>query len=82
LVSPLRDEDGLKVFENRGVRGIIGPKADEVIGEWRKLHNLCSSPNIVKAIKSKDGDRSGTCSMHKGILFEILARGDHLEIQT
>jgi hypothetical protein len=45
------------VFENRVLRRIIGPKRDEVTGEWRKLHNevlnnLYSSPNIVRAIKS------------------------------
>jgi hypothetical protein len=46
------------VFENRVLRGIFGPKGDEIIGSWRKLHNeelhnLFSSPNIIKMIKSK-----------------------------
>jgi hypothetical protein len=45
------------VFENRVLRRICGPKRDEVIGGWRKLHdeelhNLYSSPNIIKMIKS------------------------------
>jgi hypothetical protein len=45
----LRDELRLKVFENRVLRRIFGPKRDEVTGEWKKLHNeelhiLCSSP--------------------------------------
>jgi hypothetical protein len=45
------------VFENRVLRGIFGPKRDEVTGEWRKLHNeelrdLYSSPNIIRIIKS------------------------------
>ena len=47
----------LRVFENRVLRRIFGPKSDEVTGEWRKLHNeelnnLYSSPNIVRVIKS------------------------------
>jgi hypothetical protein len=35
----LREEHGVRVFENRVLRGIFGPKRDEVTGEWRKLHN-------------------------------------------
>jgi len=54
----LRDERRLRVFENRVLRRIFGPKRDEVTGEWRKLHNeevnnLYSSPNIVRVIKSR-----------------------------
>jgi hypothetical protein len=46
------------VFENRVLRGIFGPKRDEVTGEWRKLHNeelngVYSLPNIVRVIKSR-----------------------------
>jgi hypothetical protein len=45
------------VFENRVLRRIYGPKRDEVTGEWRKLpsgvlHNLYSSPDIIRQIKS------------------------------
>jgi hypothetical protein len=45
------------VFENRVLRRIFGPKTDEVKGEWRKLHsgelhNLYSSPDIIRQIKS------------------------------
>jgi hypothetical protein len=52
----LREERGLRVFENRVLRRIFGPKRDEVTGEWRKLHNeelndLYCSPNIVWVIK-------------------------------
>jgi hypothetical protein len=48
----------LRVFKNRVLRRIFGPKRDEVTGEWRRLHNkeLCalfSSPNIIQAIKSR-----------------------------
>jgi hypothetical protein len=35
----LREEHRLRVFENRVLRRIFGPKGDEVTGEWRKLHN-------------------------------------------
>jgi hypothetical protein len=54
----LREEHKLKVFENRVMRRIFGPKRDEVMGEWRKLHNeelrdLYSSPSIVRIIKSR-----------------------------
>jgi hypothetical protein len=48
----------LRVFENRVLRRIFGPKRDEVTGEWRRLHNeelndLYSSPNIIRVIKSR-----------------------------
>jgi hypothetical protein len=35
----LREEHGMRVFENRLLRRIFGPKRDEVMGGWRKLHN-------------------------------------------
>jgi hypothetical protein len=35
----LREEHRLRVFENKVLRGIFGPKRDEMIGVWRKLHN-------------------------------------------
>jgi hypothetical protein len=40
------------MFENRALRGISGPKGDEVMGEWKKLHsgelhNLYLSPDII-----------------------------------
>jgi len=52
----LREERRLRVFENRVLRRIFGPKRDEGTGEWRKLHNeelndLYCSPNIVRVIK-------------------------------
>jgi hypothetical protein len=46
------------VFENSVLRRIFGPKRDEVAGSWRKLHNeelhnLYSSPSIIRMIKSR-----------------------------
>jgi hypothetical protein len=49
----LREELRLRVFENRVLRRIFEPTRDEVTGEWRKLHNLYSSPNIVRLINSR-----------------------------
>ena len=54
----LREERRLRVFENRVLRRVFGPKRDEVTGEWRKLHNeelngLYSLPNIVWVVKSR-----------------------------
>jgi hypothetical protein len=54
----LREERKPRVFENMVLRRIFGPRRDEVMGEWRRLHNeelndLCSSPNIVRVIKSR-----------------------------
>jgi hypothetical protein len=47
----LREEHRLRVFENRVLRRIFGPRRDEVTGDWRKLHNLYSSPDIIRMIK-------------------------------
>jgi len=54
----LREECRLRVFENRVLRRVFGPKRDEVTGEWRKLHNeelrdLYSLPNMVRVVKSR-----------------------------
>jgi hypothetical protein len=54
----LREKRRLRVFENRVLRRIFGPKRDEVTGIWRKLHNeelsdVYSSPKIVRVIKSR-----------------------------
>ena len=54
----MREEHRLRVFHNRVLRRVFGPKREGVTGEWRKLHNeelndLYSSPNIVRVIKSR-----------------------------
>jgi hypothetical protein len=56
----LREEHRLRVFANRKLSIIFRPKRDEVMedGDWRKLHNevlhnLYSSPNIIRMIKSR-----------------------------
>ena len=70
----LREEPRLRVFENRVLRKIFGPRWDVVTGEWRRLHNeelnsRSSSPNIIRVIKprrirwaghvARIGDRKG-----------------------
>jgi hypothetical protein len=54
----LREECKPRVFENRMLRRIFGPKRDEVTRNWRRLHKnephaLSSSPNIIRVIKSR-----------------------------
>jgi hypothetical protein len=53
----LREEHRLEVFGNRVLRRLFGSRRDEVMGGWRKLHNgelhdLYSSPSIIRIIKS------------------------------
>jgi hypothetical protein len=54
----LREEHRLRVFEFRVLRRIFGPKRDEVMGGYRKphneeLHDLYSSPSILRIVKSR-----------------------------
>jgi hypothetical protein len=65
----LREEHRLRVFENRVLRRIFGPKRDEVAGEWRKLHNeelhnLYSSPDIIRQVEVKANEVGGARSTH------------------
>jgi hypothetical protein len=57
-IETLREERRLRVFENRVLRRIFGPTRDEQTGGWKKqhneeLHNLYSSPSIIRMIKSR-----------------------------
>ena len=69
----------LRVFENRVLRGIFGPKFDEVTGEWGKLHNeelndLYCSPNIVRVIKSRSMRWAGhvACMEDRRGVYRVL----------
>jgi len=67
----LREERRLRVFENRVLRRIFGPKRDKVTGEWRKLHkekliDLYSLPNIVRVVKSRRMRWAGMWSVWGG----------------
>jgi hypothetical protein len=58
LSLTLREKNRLRVFENRVLMKILGPKRDEVIGGWRKLHNeelhnVYCSPSIIRIIKPR-----------------------------
>ena len=88
----MREKRRLRVFENRVLRKIFGPKRDKVTGEWRKPHNeelnyLYSSPNIVRVIKSRRMRWTGyiaRMSERRGV-YRVLVRNlrerDHLEDQ-
>jgi hypothetical protein len=70
-----RDEHRVRVFENRVLRRIFEPKRNEETGEWRKLlneelHNLYSSPIIIRMFKSKrmqhKWEKGYTCYLCQG----------------
>jgi hypothetical protein len=67
----LREERRLRVFENRVLWRVFGPKGDEVTGEWRKVHNeelrdLYPLPNFVWVVKSKKNEMCGACGAYGG----------------
>jgi hypothetical protein len=82
----LREELRLKVSENRALR-IFGLKGDEVMGDWRKLHNeelhnLYSLPGIIRIIKSRRMRRAGHVPlgrrrMHISYWWESEKARDH-----
>jgi hypothetical protein len=62
----LREKRRLRVFENRVLRRVFGPKRDEVTRKWIKLHNeelndLYSLPNIFSGGKIEKNEMSGSC---------------------
>jgi hypothetical protein len=67
----LREEHRLRVFENRVLRRIFGPKRYEVTGGWRKLHNkelrdLYSSPSVTtRNGQVKEDEMGGACSTNR-----------------
>jgi hypothetical protein len=63
------EEHRRRVFEDRVLRIIFEPKRDEVTEEWRKLHNeelhnLYSSPDIIRQVEVKANEVGGACSTH------------------
>jgi len=89
LVVDIAGGKKLRVFENMVLR-IFGPRKDEVMGEWRGLHNeelndLYSSPNIVRVIKSRRMSWAGHVARmgrERGCIGSWLGdrrEGDHWE---
>jgi hypothetical protein len=81
------EERILRVFENRVLSRILGPKSDEVTVEWRKLqdeelYNLYSSPNIICVMKSRRmrcGGHVARMGKTRGAYRGNLRERDHLE---
>jgi len=76
----LTEERRLRVFENRVLRRVFGPKRDEVTEEWRKLHNeelsdLYSLPNIVRVVNSRRMRWAGACGAYGGGEWGVQGSG-------
>jgi hypothetical protein len=77
----VREEHKLRLFENRMLRRIFGPKTDGVTGGWRKLHNeelhnLYYLPSIIRIIKSTRMGWAGHVARMgaKRIVYRLLVR--------
>jgi len=75
----LQEESKVRVFENKVLRRIFGPRRDEVTGDWRRLHNeelddLYRSPNILRVIKSRRMRWAGHVARmgEKGGVYRVL----------
>jgi hypothetical protein len=86
----LREDYGLRVFENRMLRRVFVSKRDQVTGEWRRLRNkeLCAlyfSPNIIRVMKLRRMGWARHVTYTRGrrdaymVLVEDQREGDHLE---
>ena len=76
----MKEECRLRVYENRALRRISGPKRDEVKREWRKLHNvelkdLYFTPNIVLVIISRIKRWAGEVAHMGGVEMHIQGFG-------
>jgi hypothetical protein len=78
----------MRVFQDRVLKRIFGPKRDKVTGGWKKLHNkelhnLYSTPNIIRMIKSRrirwveHAARMGIRGMYIGFWWESQKEIDH-----
>jgi len=79
----LREERRLRVFKNRVLRRIFGPKRDEVIREWRKLHNeelndLHCSPNVrvIKARRTRWAGHVARMGERRGVYRVLVEKPD------
>jgi hypothetical protein len=69
LVADIEGGTRLRVSKNRVLRGIFGPKRDEVTGEWRKLHNEELNDLYAQYFsgdKTENNEMGGTCSAYGG----------------
>jgi hypothetical protein len=83
------EEQTLRVFDSRVLRGVFGLQRDEATGEWRRPHkeelnDLYSSPNTIRVIKQRRMSwaghvaRMGEKEMHTGFWWGDPREGDHL----